>query len=45
MLRKFKLSPLIGVYESSDCIILVLQKAEAGSMLDYLQSQAQNYNE
>jgi calcium/calmodulin-dependent protein kinase I len=44
-LRKYKLSPLIGVYETEEMIIIVMQKAEAGNMLDYLQFHADDYNE
>lgn len=38
-LRKFHLSPLIGIFETDDCIILVIQKAEAGNMKDYIKKQ------
>lgn len=43
-LRKYHLSPLIGVYETDDCVILILQRAEAGNMIDYLKMQAGHYN-
>lgn len=44
-LRKYKLSPLIGVYETNNEIIIVMQKAEAGNMMDYLQLHAEDYSE
>lgn len=44
-LRKFNLSPLIGVYETNDCVIIVMQKAGAGNMINYLQEHASDYNE
>lgn len=43
-LRKFHISPLIGIYETEDCVILVLLKAEAGNMLNYLCKHRQDYN-
>lgn len=44
-LRKFKLSPLIGVYETDDCIVIVMQKAGAGNMREYLQQHVADYGE
>ena len=44
-LRNFKLSPLIGVYETDDCVIIVMQKAGAGNMKGYLQQHSQDYSE
>lgn len=44
-LKKYHLSPLINIYESDDCIIFVLLKAEAGNMIDYLCDHQQDYNE
>ena len=43
-LRKYHLSPLIAIYETNDCIILVMQKAEAGNMIDYIKMQKGKYN-
>jgi calcium/calmodulin-dependent protein kinase I len=44
-LREFKLSPLIGVYETEESVIIVQQKAAAGNMMNYLRLHAENYNE
>lgn len=43
-LRRYNLSPLIEVYEAQDCIILVMQKAEAGDMVSYLQLENLHYD-
>ena len=43
-LRRYHLSPLMGVYETDDCVVLVEQKAEAGNMIDYIKMQSGHYD-